>query len=189
MPKLENEKQERFCQEYLFDNNATKAYMRAYPGTKPESADTAGPRLLGNVRISERIQELREARGKRTQVTQDRVVQQLANIAFAELGLVCTWSEAKGLELIDSDDLSPEQRAGIEAIETTPISDGDGGLLGHRRKVQLGDRVAALKLLGLHLGMYNGSGTGGKDPNGAKERLLSAFERAAERLGKRKGKS
>lgn len=188
MPKLDNDRHERFCNEYIKDLNATKAYMRTYPDAKLQTADANGSKLLGNTRLSDRVAELQEARAKRTQITQDKIIQQLANIAFAELGLVCTWDETKGLELINSNDLSPEQRAGIESIETTPISDGDGGLLGHRRKVQLGDRVQALKLLGQHLGMYNGSGAANKDPNGAKERLFSAFERAAERLGKRKGK-
>ena len=48
-------KQELFVKEHLVDLNATQAAIRA--GYSKSTADVQGPRLLGNVRISEEIQE------------------------------------------------------------------------------------------------------------------------------------
>ncbi len=189
MPKLANDKHERFCNEFLLDINMVKAYSRTYPDAKPESAQANASRLMANAKVSDRIAELQAARAIRTQTSQDKVVQRLANIAFAELGMVCTWNDKVGLELKDSAELSVDERAIIDNIDFSPISDGDGGLLGYRKKVQLKDSLAALKLLGLHLGMYNGSGEGKKDSDDVKNRFLDAFERVADRLGKRGAKS
>lgn len=58
------EKQMRFCEEYLIDANATRAYLAAYPNCrKNSSADAAARKLLGNTRIKayidERLEQLR----------------------------------------------------------------------------------------------------------------------------------
>lgn len=46
--------QQAFCDEYLVDRNATRAYKVAYPRIKNDNtASTAGARLLRNVRVSE----------------------------------------------------------------------------------------------------------------------------------------
>lgn len=71
------EGQERFAQEYLVDLNATGAYARAYPKAKRKSCEAAGPRMLGNVRVSARIAELQAVRAARTEVTQDYVITRL----------------------------------------------------------------------------------------------------------------
>ena len=45
--------QQAFCDEYLIDRNATRAYKAAYPRIKNDNtASTAGTRLLRNVRVS-----------------------------------------------------------------------------------------------------------------------------------------
>lgn len=52
------EKQKRFCDEYLFDLNATRAYMIAYPHVKNEkTAAAAASRLLRNVKVKAYIDE------------------------------------------------------------------------------------------------------------------------------------
>lgn len=189
MPKLENEKHERFCNEFIKDLNMNKAYSRTYPDAKTESAQANASRLMANAKISDRIAELQAAREKRTQTSQDKVVQRLANIAFADLGMVCTWNDKDGLQLKDSEDLTPDERAVIDNIDISPVGDGDGGLLGYRKKVQLKDSLAALKLLGLHLGMYNGNGSSGGDKEAIKDRFSAAFERIEQRLRGKRGKS
>lgn len=57
MAKL-TDKQMIFCNEYLVDLNATRAYKKAYPNVKKDSvASAAGSRLLGNVKIKNYIDE------------------------------------------------------------------------------------------------------------------------------------
>jgi phage terminase small subunit len=64
--------QERFCEEYIVDLNATAAAKRA--GYSAVTANQQGPRLLVNVGISARISELKNMRSRRTNVTADFVL-------------------------------------------------------------------------------------------------------------------
>ena len=48
--RLVTAKQQRLCEEYLIDLNATRAAIRA--GYSPRSARTDGPRLLENAGVS-----------------------------------------------------------------------------------------------------------------------------------------
>src|SRR5690606_23753564 len=68
-------KQQRFVEEYLVDLNATQAAIRA--GYSAKTADVAGPRLLGNVRVAAAIAAGRAAPTERTAVSQDYVVTRL----------------------------------------------------------------------------------------------------------------
>ena len=79
------EKQKIFANEYLIDLNATRAYRVAYPSVKKdETAAAAATRMLRNVKVAAYIQERMRERQKRTEITQDRVLQELAAIAFAK---------------------------------------------------------------------------------------------------------
>ena len=79
------EKQKIFADEYLIDLNATRAYKVAYPRVKnDEVAAAAATRLLRNVKVAAYISERMQERQKRTEVTQDRVIEELAAIAFAK---------------------------------------------------------------------------------------------------------
>lgn len=72
-------KQKRFVQEYLVDLNATQAAIRA--GYSAKTADRIGPELLGKTCVSEAIQKAIKRREKRTEVTQDYVIEKLKEIA------------------------------------------------------------------------------------------------------------
>ena len=65
------------------DLNGAQAAIRA--GYAPNSARQEAHRLLTNADIEAAISELIEARSQRTQITADRVVQQLALIGFANI--------------------------------------------------------------------------------------------------------
>lgn len=61
---MKNFKRELFCQLIAKDlhcfNNSTRAYMVAYniPDSRRDSAERSGSRLLGNVEVCRRVQEL-----------------------------------------------------------------------------------------------------------------------------------
>ncbi len=65
-------KQERFCQEYVADLNATQAAIRA--GYSAKTANEQGSRLLAKVSVKAHIAELQQAAAKRNEVTVDTVV-------------------------------------------------------------------------------------------------------------------
>ncbi len=76
-------KQQRFCEEYLIDLNATKAAIRA--GYSEDSAGAIGHENLKKPEIQEfisaRQKELQEATG----ITQKRVLEEYAKIAFFDI--------------------------------------------------------------------------------------------------------
>lgn len=138
------EKQKRFCDEYLIDLNATRAYKAAYPTVKKdETAAAAAVRLLRNVKVQEYVDERQRERQERTEVTQDQVVRELAAVAFADLsGIV---SLVGGRVIIrDTGELTEDQRKAIAGIKET-----QAGI-----EIKMNDKLKALELLGRHLGMF-----------------------------------
>ena len=51
-------KQKKFCQEYLKDFNATRAYKTVYKVKNERSAQQSGSRLLSNVKVSKYLSEI-----------------------------------------------------------------------------------------------------------------------------------
>ena len=76
-------KQQIFATEYLIDLNATQAAIRA--GYSKRTAHSQGPRLLDNVEVRRKIQELGAKRSERCEITSDEVLQEIAKIAFVDL--------------------------------------------------------------------------------------------------------
>lgn len=100
------DKQKIFADEYLIDLNATRAYKAAYPKVKNDNtAAVSGSNLLRNTKVVEYIEERMAERAKRTEVSQDDVVKELATIGFAKTALVNefevkTNDKLKALELL-----------------------------------------------------------------------------------------
>jgi len=80
MPELEIPKQERFCQEYLIDLNATQAYIRAGYTNESNSARASASQLLAHPSIRARIRELMDARSKDTLIDAVYVVESLKEV-------------------------------------------------------------------------------------------------------------
>jgi phage terminase small subunit len=75
-------KQQQFVQEYLVDLNATQAAIRA--GYSPRTANRIASENLSKLDIQATIDSEIAERSRRTEVTLDRVVKELAAIAFAD---------------------------------------------------------------------------------------------------------
>lgn len=75
-----NDKQARFAAEYLVDLNATQAAIRA--GYSEKTAHAQGHDLLKHPEVAERIGVLMAERSARTQISADRVLEELAAMAF-----------------------------------------------------------------------------------------------------------
>lgn len=136
-------KQKLFVEEYLLDLNATQAAIRA--GYSPETAGAIGAENLKKPQIQNAIARAMAERSRRTGVNAERVVQELAKIAFANAG-----------DLIDAQDATVRDGASREdlaAIQSIKVKDmGDMGI---EREVRLADKLKALELLGRHLGMFS----------------------------------
>lgn len=148
-----NEKQKRFVEEYLVDLNATQAAIRA--GYSAKSAASIGEENLRKPDIAAAIEAGRSEQQERTQVTADRVLQELASIAFSDLRDVATWDE-DGVSLVASSDLSDEAaRALREVTARVETFEGDQGTRTTRHlQVKQHDKMRALELLGKHVGLF-----------------------------------
>lgn len=144
MAKL-TEKQQRFVEEYLLDLNATQAAIRA--GYSVKTAKEQGSQNLSKLNIQTAIAERMAERSRRTGVNQDRVVLELAKIAFVKMTDLVD-SNGKIREDATDDDLSC-----IESIKYKH-SDTDTGY-SVEREVKVSSKLKALELLGKHLGMWN----------------------------------
>lgn len=78
MASLKDERQIRFVEEYIKDLNATQAAIRA--GYSKKTARSQGARLLTNVDILEAIQEAKNERAERTEITQDYVLTNIQKV-------------------------------------------------------------------------------------------------------------
>ena len=144
MAKL-TDKQQCFVDEYLIDLNATQAAIRA--GYSAKTADQQGSRMLANVKVKQAVAEKQAQRSKRTGVNQDRVVLELAKVAFAKM-----------TDIVDSngrikEDASPDDLACIELIKYKESDNEYGGSV--EREVKIASKLKALELLGKHLGMWS----------------------------------
>jgi len=148
------DKQKLFCDEYIKDFNATRAYKEAYPNCKKnESARVNGSKLLTKTNISEYIEQQKEQLKNKMEITQERVLQEMARIAFADVRKL--YNESGGLKNIQ--DLDDETAAIITGIETTEEFDGygqDREQIGYTKKVKMADKTKALDMLGRYFGMF-----------------------------------
>lgn len=75
-----NKKQELFCLEYLKDFNATRAYKEVY-WVKQKTAEVQGCKMLSNPKVSEYLKSKAEEKLKKADVTAERVIQSLVEVA------------------------------------------------------------------------------------------------------------
>jgi len=139
-----SDKQQCFVNEYLIDLNATQAAIRA--GYSPKTAAAQASRLLVNAKVSAAIACAMAERSKRTGITQDRVLTELAKVAFIKL-----------TDIIDEEgrikpEATDEDRACIESIKYKR-TDTDSGC-SEEREVKASPKLKALELIGRHLGMF-----------------------------------
>lgn len=146
-----NDKQERFCIEYLIDLNATKAAIRA--GYSEKTARQIGERLLSNVDISARVSELRQSQQQRTQITADMVIAELVKIGFNNIqDYIEEGNRIKDLTTI-SRDLAASV-ASIKITETRVIQKDKIIEVRVNTEFKLHNKLDALEKLGRHIGIY-----------------------------------
>lgn len=144
MAKL-TEKQKLFVSEYLIDLNATQAAIRA--GYSPKTSEQIGYQMLKKTSVSDAIAQAMAERSKRTGITADRVLNELAMIGFANAADIINFGAAtvKG-------DASREDTACIQSVKVKTIPTDAGDIT--EREVKLYDKKSALELIGKHLGMF-----------------------------------
>lgn len=139
-----NDRERTFADEYLVDLNATAAALRAGYSVKTarnaaewiKESDPKKPKLraLIDVKLAER--------SRRTGITADRVLNELAKIAFVNPADVIDVDSGTVLENAGRDDRA--------AIRSVTVKRGNTD----ETAVELYDKTRALELLGKHLGLF-----------------------------------
>lgn len=114
------DKQKKFCDEYLIDCNATRAYLAAYPNIKNEhSARTLASRLLTKVDIKSYIDEQLEKISSEKIADAKEVMEYLTSVMRGETkseivvveGCGDGYSEARNI------DKAPDEKERLKAAE------------------------------------------------------------------------
>jgi phage terminase small subunit len=109
-----NYAQQRFCEEYVFDWNGTRAYQVAYPKASYDTAREGASVNLTKPNILTYIELLKDRVTEMAGVSKLKVLQEVCKMAFSNIAnLHNDW-----IELSEFDKLTPEQKACIETIET-----------------------------------------------------------------------
>jgi len=145
-------KQQRFVDEYLVDLNATQAAIRA--GFSERTARSQGQRMLTNVDIAKLISRAMQKRSQTTQITAERVLQELARVAFFDPRRLLN-ADGSPKPINELDDDTAAVLAGMDVSEEWEGSGEDRRFVGYTKKVKVSDKVAALGLAMRHLGMLN----------------------------------
>lgn len=160
-------KQAAFVKEYLIDLNATQAAIRA--GYSKKTAGITGHENLNKPKIAAKIEKAMSKRAKRTEITQDEVLKELARIGFAnisdfvkvveshedkkepildkngkEIGTQIITRVSQTVKIEPTENLDEDRQAAIASIK-----EGRNGI-----EVRLNDKIRALELMGRHLGMF-----------------------------------
>lgn len=163
MAKL-TKKQELFVKEYLVDLNATQAAIRA--GYKEKNARAIGAENLTKPNIAQNIEKAMAERSKRTEITQDRVLQELAAIAFsngsdfAKVVDKPVFDSVSGVPIIDPATGKQKTYKTVQLVNTEDLPEEKKKALAGIKYGKYGievsscDKVKALELLGRHLGMF-----------------------------------
>jgi phage terminase small subunit len=146
-------KQQRFVEEYLIDLNATQAAIRA--GYSVKSASRIGVELLQKTQVAAYLSVAQQERSKRTGITADRVIHELALLGFSNM-LDYIRTNGGGDFVVDMSRLSRDQAAAIAEVTVETYTDGKGedAETVKRVKFKLADKRGPLTDLGKHLGIF-----------------------------------
>jgi len=149
-------KEERFCQEFIVDNNSTQAALRAEYGGKNKNAKVASvqaARLLAKDRVRDKIAELKKAQFKRLEIESDTLLKEALRIATADVGLAFNLDGT--LKVIH--DIPEDVRRAISGFEVEELFAGRGGnrkQIGTLKKVKFWSKDSNIETLMKHKGLF-----------------------------------
>jgi phage terminase small subunit len=182
-------KQLLFVKEYLVDLNATKAAIRA--GYSEKTAQQIGTENLLKPVISAAIKDEMAKREERTEITQDKVLNELAKIGFFDIRKLLD-SEGNPIPLHELDDKTSAAIAGLDILEEYIGTGKDRVFVGYVKKYKIADKRAALVDIGKHLGMFierKEVGSPGDFDKLNDDELQQSIERAADIIERARVKS
>lgn len=155
MSELDNARHELFAALVAFGKaTPAEAYLKAgYKAKDERVASAAATRLLKHVNVKARIAELQAGRVERLNIETTDVVRWLHAVAAFDIRKVVEWKTVKGqlkVTLVPSAKIDETTAMAIKGIKVLPT----GGF------EVIFKESAAARLLGMHLGMFQGESAG-----------------------------
>lgn len=144
-------KQELFIAEYLTDLNATRAAIAA--GYSAKTAESQAARLLVNVKVAAVIAEKQGKRLAKLEITADRVLQEIARLAFFDPRKFFN-EDGSAKQVSELDDDTAMALAGMDVMELFEGSGDQKHAYGLMKKFKLVDKGQNLERLGKHLKLF-----------------------------------
>jgi phage terminase small subunit len=143
-------KQQAFCDLYLIGLNAQDAYIQCYKTNNKNTAKSKAHHLLNKEYIKEYIEKRQQEVAKKTEVTIERVVNELAKLGFSNVKDLYT----EDGRLLQPHELSRDVASAIQEITIREEIRGDEKVA-EIIKYKLADKKGSLDLLMKHLGGYD----------------------------------
>lgn len=150
LAKAELARQELFCNEYVFNgNNATQAYLTAYPKSSYNAAKVSATRLLTKANLRSRIAEIQGEHHDSLIADHKKVLREVSDLALFD-----------PREMFDDDgrllnlhEMNPVTRKSVNEVEI--ILGDDDGIPFRMAKVKYGkDKKGYLDMMMKHYNQY-----------------------------------
>jgi phage terminase small subunit len=174
-------RQWKFVQEYIKCGNGAEAARNAGYSEKTDHEQAA--RLLAKDSVSREVKRLQAKLAQKYEVTHERIIQELASIAFTKPTDLMSWEGDEKVYLKDSDEIAEHHLGAIESVEQRITETGERYIVMRRA-----DKAKALHLLGKHLGLWKEKDAGSSNNQGNQRALLDRVGellRKSKRSGKR----
>ena len=184
------DKQQRFCEEYVVDLNATQAAIRS--GYSKRTANEQAARLLAKVSIQEYVSELKSKLSYKTEISAEKIANEFRKLAFSSIAhMHNSWISRKEFE-----ELTDDQKASIESIKTRTRTylDTKKGIPQPAEieeiQIKLYDKQRALENLGKHIGFYEADNEQrNNNHNCTDDELISKLTEFAKVVSKEQGRA
>ena len=168
----------KFCDEYLIDCNGRRAAMAA--GYSKKTADQISYQLLKKSLIREYLIKGIKRNTKRNNISADRVLQEIAKVAFASLGAFMSIDENGNIQFKLQNNKTLDAKADPLGVlsqfeqETYVDGRGENAQLVKKTKIKLLDKMKALDMLGRYLMLFDGAGAS-EDPITTAQKIGAAL--------------
>ena len=147
-----NDRNRKFCDEYLVDFNGKQAAIRA--GYSKRRAEVTAAELLSSTEVQKYLQLKKQKIIEKLEISQERTMKEIARLAFSDVRKLFNGNGG----LIDPSNLDDDTAAAIASVEVFEEFDGRGGereQIGVTKKVKLWDKTKALEMLAKHFKIYS----------------------------------
>lgn len=163
-------RQREFVRRYLLHRNASRAMREAGYTSKNPNVDSS--KLLANPSIQEIIGFFEKKAQEKFEIDQERIINELAAIAFGSAGRVMDWDE-KEMRFIHKADLTERELAFVDSISVEDTKYGTT----RKMTTLAGQKTKALELLGKHIGMFGEKNAGSGSNSDARKNAIIRIQK------------